>query len=685
MDYQGSLFPITTILLLSGFPSEPITLFVVLSAIRMEVLLHQLTADLIHAIQIKGTVQVKEGRHEIPLNKDTSRPQIILDAGKGGCRINVNGMVGSDRFSSSEDMDVNRPTMSRSKPMVKGANLILDPPLALANVSPTLIHFPTLFEDNLVPTLRRIQIVRFALDLITALSSFLEKALWMIESKCQILLSGVRVQPLYKGSSPQNDSPQWCLSLAFSGHLLLFGWIPIPFVNITLPTFVIPQPHALMENLLTTQPLASARLRRENIAEQRILLAALDAADLWNINAKAVVTPPALGIDMTLPGGLTVALEMMLGKDLFAGARRQEADPSSSGHHPQSSNIGLSREFSADTLSSWNTYPDSVVHLRARNPPGSFMQPPITASVGSEKPPQKPFDANLLVPWSVEITARGRIDKETLTLTVEKLCASHTESRSQISVSGSLVVCKPDPVDNKSAGVPGPNQASVLTSKRKKTSSSHLAALNSDAECPSVYAIMLYPDSSTSAPISQRIHHLLQYDYAFDISEDTKLDVVSMSVGATHPMLKGGTIITTVLESIYAFGSLSAREGAIFDMNERRRKRNILRHLPAVDVTAGIANLYIPEQSLSYHDDGQTISIPELLGGRMMIRIVGGFSEEDGGISSGGATESEQTLYVAEGIKFVVDFGASSFTLNNTSKVNEFPGEYLSYCPAPLV
>ena len=134
--------------------------------------------------------------------------------------------------------------------MVKHAGITFDSPLLLNNVAPTLIHFPTLFEDNVVKyTLRRIQIVRYALDLLNSISSFIENILWILESKCQIHLGKVSVTPLYKGAEKGSEDglycePQWRLNLAFSGHVILFNFLPIPFVNIPLPTWIIPQPHA---------------------------------------------------------------------------------------------------------------------------------------------------------------------------------------------------------------------------------------------------------------------------------------------------------------------------------------------------------------------------------------------------------------------------------------------------------
>jgi hypothetical protein len=258
-----------------------------LSSSYMTMLTQQLTGDLIHAVQLEGEIRLRPGRHEVPLDKDTSRPQFVLDVSEQshGCRISAVAVIGSDGLSIEQDMDVHRQTTSRSKPMVKHAGLVFDPPLPLSNVAPTLIHFPTLFEDrNMIPTLRSIQFVRYIVDFIVSISSFIEKCLWILEAQCQIHLSKVRITPIYKGQNknsqkgtttndtnrPPTDqmydqklqsdpiialttkSPKWRLQLAFSGHVLIFGVIPIPFISIVLPSFIIPQPHALLEYLLSS-------------------------------------------------------------------------------------------------------------------------------------------------------------------------------------------------------------------------------------------------------------------------------------------------------------------------------------------------------------------------------------------------------------------------------------------------
>jgi len=312
-----------------NFDNLPDSFAPLISSSHMEILRHQLTADLIHAIHAEGSVKLRTGRFEIPLDKDSSRPQLVLQVPSSGCKITAVGIIGSDGFSSADDLNPSIPTTERCLPMVKRAGLNFDPPLPLLNVAPTLIHFPTLFEDNLVRyKLRRIQIVKLALDFIYSASSFIEKIFWIIESKCQIHLGKVTITPIYKGSEeskhileesietkdedspPENSTvdqahePQWRLSLSFSGHLLLFGWIPVPFVSVTLPTFIIPQPHTLLKYLLSKQPLASARIRRERIAEKRILLAVTDTMESWTLDVCAVATSPGLSLDWTLPGGL---------------------------------------------------------------------------------------------------------------------------------------------------------------------------------------------------------------------------------------------------------------------------------------------------------------------------------------------------------------------------------------------
>jgi len=659
-----------------------------LSSSQMEILYESLSTSLLHGATLNATVRLRPSRHEIPLDKDTSRPQLILDIPKEGCKVTAVAAVGSDGFSTEDDLDPRIETSERSIPMVKHAGVTLDPPLPLVNVAPTLIHFPTLFEDNVVKyTLRRMQIVRYCLDMLTSISSFIEKVLWIIESHCQIHLGKVSITPLYKGAEKMRgddevDEPQWRLSLAFSGHVILFGWIPIPFVNISLPTWIIPQPHALLEYLISSQPLASAKMRREEIAEERIALALIDTVETWGTKIEAVATPPALSVDLALPGGITIAMEAMHGTDVSGGRPRGDVEVNGG--------IGgrgvVESHSNSDTLSSCTTSMFSENDTRNKYRRNLHKSKPKPLKNQNSA---RVFDANKMVPWKFHASLKGKMDANQVSVVCTNVSATHDppsdtgfneQSGSKISLSGNFVVSIPDGAAYEKA-----DQHANLPRRVSATQLRNRA----EAERRSVAAIILFPE--TQSPTSKHTNHrhanLLKYDYNFDIGEDTSLDAVSLSVGATHPMLKGGTIVTTILESVYAYGTLSAREDSILDMSELRRKRNILRHLPAVDFTFGIRNIFIPEESMSFSDDGQTRCIPELLGGQMMIRVVGGFEDaNDPTYRSSPAASKDgkgrdisrrpsdvSNLYVQDGIKVIVDFGVGSMALTNTTNVNEFP------------
>ena len=459
-----------------------------LSSSQTEVLLHQLTADLIHGVHAEATVQIQEGKHEIPLDKDPSRPQFNVDVPKGGCKISAVASVGSDGFSTEQDLDVTIPTTSRSLPMVKGAGLTFDPPLPLCNVAPTLIHIPTLWEDNnVVPKLRRLPIIRYCVDTIIAISNYIEKVLWIIEGVLQIHLNKVKITPLYKGrSSIDDNSPEWRLSLAFSGHCLLFGIFPIPFIGVILPTFIIPQPHALLKYLISKQPLASAKLKRENIAEQKLAIAFVDMAESWSTNLQLTATPPAVGIDLTLPGGVSLGMEFMHGRDSGAGRSREYDYFEGNGMSPGAfAETTLGRPpNSSMSVSSWTS---NDINSGSDHRKRSSYRQHVSTPVG-----QQPFNANNLVPWKLQLRAKGHMSKEKLSFHLLDCSLLHEDpssllpARSQLKTRGSLAVWK---APSMTTGT----QSGKSPFGRRTSSFAHRAALAGAADAPSAASILLFP------------------------------------------------------------------------------------------------------------------------------------------------------------------------------------------------
>lgn len=649
-----------------------------LSSSVMEILTGQLTADLIHATQATAGIRMRYGRHEIPLNKDVTRPQLIFDVPSSGCRLSAMVQVGSDGFTMAEDLDVNQPTGKRSKPMVKHAQVLIDPPLPLLNVAPTLIHFPTLFEDKYVlPQLRRIQLIRYFFDFIISISSLIEKLLWILESQLQIHLGKIEIIPIYKGSSDEKQ-PVWRLQFAFSGHVLFLGWIPIPFISVRLPTFIIPQPHSLLEHLLTNQPLASARLRRERLAEDRLVLAILHTAETWNMDVQAVLTPPAVGVDLNLPGGVAVAVELALGRDPTRSHSTDEQG--GGGAHPVGSmsqhsfqhHSGPSFPPTSSKSGTFPTHPLSPTHpvqpmsFRGDDESINSMSSWTTRGSGSHVKSRRyqinPFDANALMPWSVVFVAKGSISHDKCSVHIKKLEAVHV-NKSHLGARGSLAVWRAR--SQKPPSGAGPTTLPLRKMHRRSGSHPELVA---GEETPSIAAILMFPNETTSFDNDCR---MLEYDYVFDVDEMSRLDAITVSIGASHPFLQGGTMVTTILDNIYAHGSFSARENAVLDPDEMNRKRNILRHLPATDFHFGIQNISIPAESNSYSDDGQTLYVPELERGRMRVHLLGGIepsSEERSHSSTHSGVEA-----VGDGVQLIADFEAPSLLMRTDGLVKEFP------------
>jgi hypothetical protein len=722
-----------------GHDDLPDSFAPLLSSSTMELLTKTTSIELVHALKFEGSIRLRPGSHEVPLNIDRSRPQLRFDiplvpsvedrtipsengdaesvgslnspglattAVKStsgvGCRMTVVARLGSDSLDVSADWDVATMTSARSSPMVKDASVAFDPPLALSNVAPTLIHFPTLFEDNYVhSTLRRVQLIRILIDLISISSQFLEKVLWIIESQCQIHLSHISVKPVYKGKKKATSTvttrvnsfnvkaevtPEWHLPLAFSGHAVLFGFIPIPFVSVVLPTFIIPQPHALLTKLLSQNPLASTRrIHREKLAEPRIAIALINSISHFSTEFQILATPPAIDVDVTLPGGVNIAAEVKMGRDPGTGRSRS--------HNPvlqQSNEAGTTLPVTSSvdnaSLSSWTTgfpEPSGAFVSRVKHKSAEKVDDSIGMHRNRFAAAEYTYDSNHEVPWLVDFSAKGSVGREKLSVLILK-CVLRQGEKSESQGTNMIFHLRDSTMRSRTASFFAGRGSFAIwrlhssnyneVEQQRQLSTQHSLPLNasSDDDAPSVATIFLFPEEASSGTLRQRI---LRYDYTFDVLEETRLDAVSVCVRATHPMLNGGTVISVILESSYAFGSLAARESdAILDPTERQRKRNILRHLPATDVTFGIQNIFIPPESESYSDDGQTLFIPELKGGRMQIRLIGGLPREC--MPRGLITRRESSVpsnSTLEGIKLIVDFDIASLVLRTVGHVKEFP------------
>jgi len=209
-----------------------------------------------------------------------------------------------------------------------------------------------------------------------------------------------------------------------------------------------------------------------------------------------------------------MALEVMYGRDPYAGWSRAEmaAAAVASSTIGQSivnnasfQNNNFSSAESQHSGSSWTTRTES------------FRRAAAAGAAAAATAPQ--YDANEQVPWSLDFSAKGTMSRERMTVHVRKLSLLHDDKvaeiplLSKIGARGSMAVWRADPTSR------AVSEASAIPAKHRASSfGSHHPELAE--ESPSVADLLMFPQDADEF---HRDLRLLQYDYAFDVSDDTRL------------------------------------------------------------------------------------------------------------------------------------------------------------------
>ena len=129
------------------------------------------------------------------------------------------------------------------------------------------------------------------------MTALVEKVLWTIESMITLNLTSVKASRSYRKTLDQHR-----LTLSFTGQIIFLG-LPIPFINITLPTFIIPSLHAKINDLLSPQPLSSGKVHHSKVPITAIVEALAKLTEGVKSEVEAVVTLPKILVKVKAPGG----------------------------------------------------------------------------------------------------------------------------------------------------------------------------------------------------------------------------------------------------------------------------------------------------------------------------------------------------------------------------------------------
>lgn len=296
-------------------PRAEATVFAPLTPPRdLEISAQDVPFSALEHARLRLEAHLAPGRRNVPLFDDRHFPVVVPEA----CRLRGWLTAGTVRTSRG------------GEPLVESAEFTFDPPLRLYNILQVLSRLHTLFEDRDLARLLRTVDRFYSHDLArrgrTRARRVLRKRVqprlerWFpaegrgrvriedlrrrieegtrrlrdrTEDLARVDLSRVVAQPTY-------NRGEWHLVLRFGGCIHWAEGLPFVFEEIRLPRQVLPRPYALLEKLLSDNPLATAALRRDRLHQDALLRVLLDAVTRFEGQVAVEGTPPGTALDFLM-------------------------------------------------------------------------------------------------------------------------------------------------------------------------------------------------------------------------------------------------------------------------------------------------------------------------------------------------------------------------------------------------
>ncbi len=295
--------------------------------------------DLVDHLHVELDLGLGAGEYDLPVT-DTEPLRVAVEQGTR-CEAWISASRGLD------------PELGRT--LITAAELTFSPAITLHNVWPVLSRLPTLFEDHDIAGLRS-QLDRWA-HTPTADSArvFAQSLLQQVEGHVEAVATDERVAdriaevraavkegatrlwselktgagllreelkhraerlPLIRlrhvSARPVKRRDGWRLQLRFSGEFGYPGALMTPFGDVVLPTTILPAPAAVLADLMSDHPLATAALRRDRIPVRPVARALARLPRDLRGRLEVQVQPPTTAVRVPTPnlGELNVELTL---------------------------------------------------------------------------------------------------------------------------------------------------------------------------------------------------------------------------------------------------------------------------------------------------------------------------------------------------------------------------------------
>ena len=286
----------------------------------IDVALDELGPDLVRTLSAELELELRPGSYSLALGEHIPLLAEVAEGSRCTARLSVGRAA------------------DRPKALLKSARLEFEPAIGVRNVIPILSKLHTLFADRgldrlldrlsggggrgaadrlgalgrtaarwrawlgpeidrLVPASSRL---RQGLD---ALGTTLAQLEQEPERLVMVVLERVSARPILTDG-------EWQLDLRFTGAVTYLGRFELRFEEFLVPRPILPVPHALLERLLSADPLASAAVRRERLATERLFegLSSIVASFLGSFVGELEV--PRLALATELDDGGRMDLEL---------------------------------------------------------------------------------------------------------------------------------------------------------------------------------------------------------------------------------------------------------------------------------------------------------------------------------------------------------------------------------------
>jgi len=230
--------------------------------------------------QVEFTLRMKPGSYAFPLSDG---PPVQVEV-QSGCEAAGNASIGCGQALND-----------RGDPRVEALDLRLSAPLVIRNVLTALGQIQRTFADRGLAPLRQVVESTLLPFVPPWIAPIVHLAMGSADGTADIYLERVTARPR-PGISPT-------LRLAFSGRVRWMDQVETRFRDVVLPRQILPEPHALLERLLSPDPLASAEVvdgAWDGLGFARVAITTAEAAELEL--TLSVAPPPVRVMARTIDG-----------------------------------------------------------------------------------------------------------------------------------------------------------------------------------------------------------------------------------------------------------------------------------------------------------------------------------------------------------------------------------------------